>query len=687
MSPAPIIPPPTPGTFSPRITSDVDASGWTDVDSATGRTWSTRLNEPGEGELKVPVADATSAAKIVLNRPARFSIDGTPRFAGRIKPQHRDIITRGGSPRWLEAKVPGILSEWADAPVLAAFGPAVAPTSSTRTFNWACNEIDDSTWGSGWDTVAAVIGSDGRPWTFPDPVALRIWKTGATTLYARRRLSVTAGDITPIYGATAGPAQYWVGGIKVMDGETAPMPSDEFARRVAPQWASTGDAVYGITSTELDGEAWIAAAIYGITDILTDEINTSTFLSHTGLVAGPLTPDPWKVSATPVGPTPGRIIRALLVEAQALGLLTGWTLDFDDDDDSNGNAWDTVTEISFAVGSTLLEALMHLAELEIDFSAPVDGTRVLSAYRWRERGTFHTSPGTRPKLSGERYGTISGRLGNISELSHEYQDAPPTRLHVRWAEGTFFLGSGNVMRSVDLSRYSSVEAATAAAQRIIDGGDSDAVGTSVVVAVQPRNGDDQPFVHYDIGDAVDCPDETGGIQTYRCVGITVESTSSANPRYAVELAEPLSEVSSRAWRWLNRVQPGGMGGLVEASSSTGDLISGVITGKLSEIRTIAFNLSGDVVVSESDPWPAGQRVRMYRFSAALTTAGSTDTVIEIRRNGTAVHTITFPSTYTEHDGFMGGIYLVKGDVLTAAVTTAGTGAEGLVVECFATEAI
>ncbi|HRB03052.1 MAG TPA: hypothetical protein PLP26_06780, partial [Ilumatobacteraceae bacterium] len=94
MSPAPIIPPPTPGTFSPRITSDVDASGWTDVDSATGRTWSTRLNEPGEGELKVPVADATSAAKIVLNRPARFSIDGTPRFAGRIKPQHRDIITR-----------------------------------------------------------------------------------------------------------------------------------------------------------------------------------------------------------------------------------------------------------------------------------------------------------------------------------------------------------------------------------------------------------------------------------------------------------------------------------------------------------------------------------------------------------------------------------------------------------------
>ena len=36
---------------------------------------------------------------------------------------------------------------------------------------------------------------------------------------------------------------------------------------------------------------------------------------------------------------------------------------------------------------------------------------------------------------------------------------------------------------------------------------------------------------------------------------------------------------------------------------------------------------------------------------------------------------------------MGDIYLTKGDVLTLEGTVAGTGADGLVFECFATEAV
>lgn len=672
----------------PRTTVEVDNSGWTSLPSASKVTFSARLNEPGDCSMSVPLARTTDVPLVVLNRRALVKVDGAARHAGRIKPQSREIITKAGASRWFTFNAPGMLSEWGDATVLPPFGPDVTPSTSQRVFNWACPEIDDATWGTDWTDVAAITGIDGRPWANPDALSRRIWAASGDKVYARRRLSVTAGRIYPFFTASSGWHRQWVGGVAPVEGEKSPMPSDEFSRRSVPKFSATGDVVFGIESERLDGSTtpWLNGVVYELTSVVSGELTTSTFLSHTGLIPSTPDHDPWKVSTTPTGPTPGRIIRALLEEAQALSLLTGWTLDFDDDVDSNGNAWDAVTEVVLDVGMTLLDALTRMAETEIDVAAPSDGTRVLSAYRWRERGDFHTSPATPPKLCGERFGTVSGRNGNIVELSHEFQDAPPTKLHVVWERGSFITGTGSVMRSVAVPAKSK-EGAQAIADRIIDGGDGDAVAQSVVVAVQPRNSDDTPFTHFDIGDAVACPDETGTLQSYRVQAITVETTNAAAPRYSLELSTPLAESAQRAARWLHRLDPSGLNGLTAASSTPTDLGSGITAGRLSQIRTVAFNLTGLVEVSESDPWPAQQRVRMYAFSSTLTTAGTTDTVIAIKRNGTSVHTVTFPATYTEHDGFMGGIYLVKGDVLTAAVTTAGTDAEGLVIECFATEAI
>lgn len=671
------------------VTFEVDDAGFTSVSSATSLTFSTRLNEAGEARVSVPASQSTDATRVMTsNRRGLVKVGGTSRFAGRAKPQTRNFITRDGAARWVEASYPGIVSEWADATVLEPFGPATVPTASTRVFNWASNEIDDDTWGSAFTIVAGVIGIDGRPWAFPDPLASRIWTASGSDLrvYCRRRLSVTAGTVTPFFTASRGWHRQWIGGVAVLEGEQPPMPSDEFARRSVPRWAASGTGVFAVESEKLFSDTpWLSAAVYGLASATTGELNTSTFLSHTGLTPGPGPQDPWKISATPTGPTPGRIIRALLEEAQAQGLLTEWTLNFSDSVDSAGNVWDPVVEVSFPVGLDLYSALVQLAETDIDFAAPEDGSRVLSAWRWRERGGFH-SGGYETTLSGERFGTASGRVGNLAELDFVYQEAAPTKLHVRWERGSFITGSGSVMRSVQL-QSSTLAAAEADAAAIIAGGDSEAVGTSVVASVVPRNGDDVPLVDFGIGDGVRCPDETGTLTTYRCVGVTVEAARNAEARYVVELSSPLAERASNAARWLARVQPGGLGGISPVSGTASDLGSGIPSGVLSEIHAVTANMPGAVVLDTSDPWPASQRVRLYRFATALATAGSTSTMVKVAVNGADVHTVVIPASYTEHDGFMGDIYLTKGDVLTLEVTAAGTGAEGLVVECFATEAI
>lgn len=99
-----------------------------------------------------------------------------------------------------------------------------------------------------------------------------------------------------------------------------------------------------------------------------DELGDVLYRSFTGAggAAGP-----WKVlpypSVTP-GVTPGFIVRRLILEAQARGALTPFTIDFDDDLDSNGTPWPFLTELALQVGNdTALTAMERLVDLGITF--------------------------------------------------------------------------------------------------------------------------------------------------------------------------------------------------------------------------------------------------------------------------------------------------------------------------------
>lgn len=60
--------------------------------------------------------------------------------------------------------------------------------------------------------------------------------------------------------------------------------------------------------------------------------------------------------------TPGKILRTLIIEAQARGALVGLTIDWTDAADSNGTAWPTTVTYSYEAGKTLLSILQEFAE-------------------------------------------------------------------------------------------------------------------------------------------------------------------------------------------------------------------------------------------------------------------------------------------------------------------------------------
>lgn len=92
---------------------------------------------------------------------------------------------------------------------------------------------------------------------------------------------------------------------------------------------------------------------------------------------------------------------------------------------------------------------------------------------------------------------------------------------------------------------------------------------------------------------------------------------------------------------------------------------------------IAWGVTGVLTVGRShdqDMWL--DAVTLTEFMARLDTAGSTSTVIEVRRSGVAVATLTLAAGITTASVAVNANYTAS-DTYSVAVTTAGTGASDL----------
>lgn len=104
----------------------------------------------------------------------------------------------------------------------------------------------------------------------------------------------------------------------------------------------------------------------------------------------------------------------------------------------------------------------------------------------------------------------------------------------------------------------------------------------------------------------------------------------------------------------------------------------------SDDELIPFSLPGAVAVSASGPYVPLRKGRLFYVLAALGTAGSSNTVVTLYKNGSVLSpsvTVTLGSGVTVTAVNLSASFTIGADRLSVGVTTAGTGAVGLTVEC------
>lgn len=91
---------------------------------------------------------------------------------------------------------------------------------------------------------------------------------------------------------------------------------------------------------------------------------------------------------------------------------------------------------------------------------------------------------------------------------------------------------------------------------------------------------------------------------------------------------------------------------------------------------IIFSFAGSLAVSTSPPTRSrrGGTLGVLAVTFASGTAGSTDTVLLVLRNGTTVATVTVPASTEVYNANVAVAYAADTDTLALAVDTAGTGA-------------
>lgn len=283
----------------------------------------------------------------------------------------------------------------------------------------------------------------------------------------------------------------------------------------------------------------------------------------------------------------------------------------------------------------------------------------------------------------------------------------PNRLLVKYLGGfvvvhdTVDIAARGAVEGFYSLRVDTEAAAVAEADAVL--ADVNTIYDAVQLGVLPTTGA-VPYDDYAVGDTVTAPDASGGTDDLRVVGLTVTQTPEGVVQYAPELNRvvPLPEVeqASLLRRLGDDLGAAPRGGVQPVTNERASRVTfsptplvgyspptiseppGGGTGGGGGIPIPTFSLPGLVVVSASGRWEG--RTADYDVVggvARLTTAGTTDTVVELLLNGTTIVTWTLGSGVDRvEEAITAELLTAETDYLTVEVTTAGTGAAGLVIE-------
>lgn len=357
------------------ITVDVVATNGTTVvdtlESDRNREWLDDLSAEGSFSFEIKRGHADEAL-LTDGRYVRFSVGGTARWQGIIEQQEPVEADPGARESGRVARVSGrgSLAVLERARVYPELGLGrVSP--DTRYMNFASLDFDDTAWGNAVELKAQNDTDKTKPWYgapkgWKDRAAKWVGPTGGMTP------PVTPGDIYLRGSFTIGTGE---------GGEYRFMLSadDEFELYVDGNKVSAqkGVGLWGVTHTAdllLDEGTHLAAVKVTNLDRPVSATNVFGFIMSVYKLLGggdtlgavvSRSSTGTKMLAYPAaapGMTVGQILDIFLTEAQARGTLAGLTWDFDAADDSDGTPWPAEIDVSFPVGTSLLEVVKHLVE-------------------------------------------------------------------------------------------------------------------------------------------------------------------------------------------------------------------------------------------------------------------------------------------------------------------------------------
>lgn len=406
------------------------------TDIAGSRSWTDVLNELGDASLTVPLwvpaedwsemIPNSEAYDLTRGRVLRFSLDGEDRFAAVIRPRRQTSVTAAqldaGTTRTVRCR--GLLSEWDQAVMPPAPGAELFPGGDVRHFGWMSKEAVVSSMSA--PTISRPVFADGYPHPEPWVDAFGGVFSAATHRYFIHDQTLATETAVSVHMAFGDQGTVWLNGVPMGSGAQPPDSSWGTTRHggaLLP--AGTHRWAFEIEGLPGAAEPRWTATCFEVNDATTGQMRGDTILWRTGYEFGS-TPYPWKASATPVGPTVKQIIRSVLGHVQSeQGRLLDWELYGGDDTvDANGNPLDGIAHLPVQIGSKLASGfLMQLAKSWCDLAVPPGPGKVLKVYRWRERGTFATSPSSMPTYSDARFAPVEGRLANVLSLTHEERDS------------------------------------------------------------------------------------------------------------------------------------------------------------------------------------------------------------------------------------------------------------------------
>lgn len=650
------------------------------LDAARDRSWLDQHGDTGDYSLTLQ-NDDSDLALVDYGDLLRFRLRGQARFCGVVeKKDHTSLSKEEGAGKVTVISGRGPLALFEKAVVGPSRGLDDLPIEDIRSFSWMAPDFDDTPWRN-----AKQIAQHGEwtawweasvPRSWPDRTAYWIWANRADAdadlappgycLFRRTFTLAAERDV-----------RFFVGfdniGTLFLDGAEI-VGSGSFIDGQYVQWRlSAGEHLlaarvrnYGDDGGPGGNPGGFICAAYTVDSTgLLDELVTHT-------------DNTWRHLPYPdrePGFTPGRVLRILVEEAQALGEIPGISLGFTDALDSAGNAWAVLSEITVEVDRDFLAVLREMADTLIDVAVSA-GALVLNAY---EHGTAGVTTTVTLQKTADR------ATSDFVALAHNGRHTRANAIRVRYAGGrtevtdaASIATHGRITAPLEMGAVQTEREAQRIARQLMELRKDPSEATTATL--DPASETRQPYVGFTVSDIITCPDENDVDTAMRVLSVAYEEDDNVKT-WPVELRDINrdDEIELRHDIWLRRRAPGAFAGGAHVSSAAGTpepasrVLASTAVNELSFDGPLFAQTGLARIVHTS-----GNAVEVV---ALLTTVGTTNTVLNVLLNGAIWKSVTVLAGQKKGRTLTNADRLIADeDVMRVQIVTPGTGAEGLDVQ-------